>query len=515
MNIFTSSAPAVCGAFLLFSLSQSKPQGRGQSAVQSSKHLCQLAVRWLTVDKSVIKEAALAAWPLAFVALASSLISCVDLHLAGKLGADAQAAIGIGDQLIFLAVLLGTGLATGVSACVAQAVGAGAHERVQRYAKGGMILSAIIGGGAAIACAVFAEYLLPGITSASAREMTLNYVRWCGVGNLAFAVSLVQVAILRACNHGLHAVRMWAIMGLGSIVFSFVFFELPGQPLFMRLEALAAAWVIFSLAGAVYGVKLILTMDIMRSTTDSATSSSGCMAKNAPGFSVLSMLANKQAWSTMRQLLTIAGPAVLAELAWVISNLACYWVISLVPGSQRWQAAWAVNLRIEETFAGVPLVALGAATAVLVGQKIGAGKPTAAKRACTQIAFASFGLLLGIGMLLCSGAGQLSHWFSEGHGASDVQGVIYSSALFLPPVAIWMVLTGGMEGAGATARALAINACGLFIVRVPLAWFLAIGMSMGFAGVWTAVIISRLALCVLSCLAFFGNSSWLSNKKAL
>src|SRR5882672_1631864 len=72
-------------------------------------------------------------------------IGLVDVHLAGDLGPAVQAGDGIGDQFLFFAALLGTGIAQGAASLIARATGAHKHQQAKSLAGAGLVLAAGFG----------------------------------------------------------------------------------------------------------------------------------------------------------------------------------------------------------------------------------------------------------------------------------------------------------------------------------------------------------------------------------
>src|SRR5258705_6933876 len=75
------------------------------------------------------------AWPSLVENLLQTMLGVVDLIFVGKLGADAIAGIGLGNQIMFTLVVAFAGLGIGSSALVARAIGARNIHEAQKVAK--------------------------------------------------------------------------------------------------------------------------------------------------------------------------------------------------------------------------------------------------------------------------------------------------------------------------------------------------------------------------------------------
>src|SRR5690606_13803313 len=75
------------------------------------------------------------------------------------------------------------------------------------------------------------------------------------------------------------------------------------------------------------------------------------------------------------------------------------------------------------------------------------------------------------------------------------------------PMALMFTLTGVMRGAGDTMPSLLISFLSLWVVRLPLAWWLTYGLGMGAAGVWWSIVI-RTTLALLLNYWYYQTGNW-------
>src|SRR5262245_32853196 len=85
------------------------------------------------------------ALPVCIAVSLAATIGLVDVHLAGDLGAAVQAGVGIGDQFLFFAALLGTGIAQGAASLIARATGASDSRTAREFAAAGLLLALFFG----------------------------------------------------------------------------------------------------------------------------------------------------------------------------------------------------------------------------------------------------------------------------------------------------------------------------------------------------------------------------------
>jgi Na+-driven multidrug efflux pump len=147
------------------------------------------------------------------------------------------------------------------------------------------------------------------------------------------------------------------------------------------------------------------------------------------------------------------------------------------------------------------------ATAALVGQNLGAGKPRRAGRFAWSAAGLTAGVLLlfSIGFFLLDE--QIASVFNRdpqtvAAGATYVRILAWSQVF----MGLEIVLGGGFNGAGHTLPPMLV-AVTFNLARIPLAYALADGLGWGVEGVWWAIsgtsILKGLLLVVL-----FGTGGW-------
>ena len=187
-------------------------------------------------------------------------------------------------------------------------------------------------------------------------------------------------------------------------------------------------------------------------------------------------------------------------------------------------AAHAVAVTIE-SLAFLPGSAFQVAAATLAGQYLGARDERRA-RGSVWLAAVAAAVLMGLaGAVFFRFADPLAGWFV---GGADGQAAVARLAATLvrivafaqPPLALLMVLSGGLRGGGATRPPLLVNLFGLAAIRLPLAIFLAwpeiilpaglgtvAGCGMGARGAWLAMAVD-LSIRGLAMLAIFSRSGW-------
>lgn len=193
----------------------------------------------------------------------------------------------------------------------------------------------------------------------------------------------------------------------------------------------------------------------------------------------------------------------------IATLLGCQLVFLAMINSLGKSAAAAHGLTVQiEASAFLPGAAFQIAAATMTGQFLGAKMPERAKQSallCTACAMA---------IMVVSGAAFYlgGHWFAvfftgdmQDPTTFRVAELLKIVAISMPSLAIVMVLTGALRGAGDTVWPLVFTAVGFLVIRIPLAAYFAFetfqipvigfevhGLGLGVHGAWIALVVDLL-----------------------
>jgi Na+-driven multidrug efflux pump len=188
----------------------------------------ELKTEEIAVDRIIVEGSMWAAiwhmsWPLLLNMVTISLASFVDVWVAGKLGPDAQAAIGIGGQIWFLMVILAVALSAGTTALVSRYWGAKDYDQAIEACRQSLLVSLIFGIGSTIvglACAPTFLRMLG--ASPSVQEVGWQFIRVDLLSQTPFTILWVINAIFRAKGNARVPMLLWAIMTTLIIALDFI-----------------------------------------------------------------------------------------------------------------------------------------------------------------------------------------------------------------------------------------------------------------------------------------------------
>lgn len=431
-------------------------------------------------------------WPLLLTSLLTSLIGLSDLFIAGLSNNGSQAAVGIGEQILCLTILIGTGLATATTACVSRCVGAGQDGLARLYMRDSLIIGCVVGLVATVLAASFCEQIFTWLrTDAHVLKIGAHYLQISALGNLPFLLTMTLSAIGRAIGKPQYGLFMWAVITIISIAGSWCGVLFLGTQRTYCLDCLAISWDLGAFSGAILGFFLLGRYLIAER--------GGTALEQAGGVGII----------RIKHLLQIGLPTVVADICSIISHIFMYGLLGSVEHAAEAQSAWSIGLKLEDTFASMPLLSLGLAVAAIVGQNLGAGKIERARQATAVLAVTGAVLMLVCAGLLCICAPALASAFTDSPQVLRLAvEFLRGSAIALPVLSVSLILFGGMEGAGSTKTVMLVNLFGALLIRVPLAWLLVSTIGLGFAGAWLALCLSRF-LVSIAAVKSFTSSGWI------
>ena len=392
----------------------------------------------------------------------------IDMIFVGKLGAEAIAAVSLSGMILMLVITLIVGIGIGTTAMVSRYIGAREASKANEVA-----LQSILFGGVAAAFLAgfgyfFSEPLLKIFRAEpSVVKLGTDYLEIMFLGSFTMFLLFLGAAILRGAGDALTPMLVMVLSTIINIIADpLLIFGLGPFP---RLEIRGAAYATVFARGI--GMLIILYILIK-------------------GYSFIHISLKKLRFNfkIIWRLIRIAIPASLQMATRSTSGLVMMSIVSMY-GTYA-LAAYGIGLRIN-MIVMMPGFGLGAATATLVGQNLGAKSPQRAMKSAWMSLIYYEVIMLLIGSLFFLFAPQIIQVFNNNpevikEGVSFLR-IITISYAFL---AMGIILHQALYGAGDTVPPMVITAVSLFIVRIPLAFILPGLFSLHTLGIWLAMAIS-------------------------
>ena len=391
-------------------------------------------------------------------------VNVVDALLVGRLGAAELAAVGLSQLLLAFVMALVYGLGVGATVMVAFHTGATDNRRRALAARTALLIglaaTLVLGCGGILFSSPVARFM-----GADGRllELTREYlhVTW-----FLFA-AYVYLHLISAIFQGVGDTRtplktMVGVNVLHILLAIPLIFGLWGFP---RLGVAGAALASGLSEGA--GAAWLLFVAARR----------GFFGVRRSGWSP------EELWRTLRVGLPAMGERLITHgMQVVYARIVIHFGVAAY-------AAHQVGLNIE-SLSFLPGLGFAKAATALVGQRLGARDAEGARQSARQAN------LLGLGIMSVWGAAFVlfpSAWI--GFFTPDPDVLAYSVPLMTvmgilqPPLAVAMVISGALRGAGETHVVLAAAVLGGWCVRLPLAYFGGVVGALGMTAVWTTMIL--------------------------
>ncbi len=188
-------------------------------------------------------------------------------------------------------------------------------------------------------------------------------------------------------------------------------------------------------------------------------------------------------------------PACVQDISIVISSFGVFFILGNLAQPVASQAAWAAGWRLEETLTIMPMYGLNMAAATIVGQNVGAGQFKRAKKCGWQISLLAVVVCSLGAVLMWNFAEAIAQFMTQdvqvaAQGADYIRIVCWSE----PFLALWLVLSGAMQGLGSTARPMFVTIYCFNLLRLAACWYLS--TLLGAKGVWLGMTASSVVAAV-------------------
>ena len=389
------------------------------------------------------------AWPPIVGNLLFASVGVISIKAVGTLGAEAVAAVGTGQRMVWVFQALLMAVMTGTTALVARAVGSknmieAAH--VTRLAIGVSIALSLI---TTLVIVLFAEKFI-GIFGLDpvAQELAVTYLTISILFIPFMAIGMVIGAALRAAGDvktpmyiGIftNIIAIYLLLGLVNGQY--------GMPKLGILGAALAMGISFTIGAAIQlylwlANKLVVPLG-----------KAGAFTKER-----------------LRQLITISYPAGIESFVFQFGMLSFFWIVAMYGTEEVAAYNIGVNILMLSFILGN---GFSVAAATLSGQFLGASDPVAAYKSGYQAAGMTMLAMSLSGLLLAFFAEPIAWFFIQDEEVVKFAVVfVWIFAMAQPFMALEFSLGSTLRGAGDTRSPLVITIIGLLVIRVPIAFLL-------------------------------------------
>ena len=401
--------------------------------------------------------------------LLHTMVGVVDTAMVGRLGAASLAAVGLGNQISQIGLTVFSALATGSTALVARFIGAKEPGKAGDVARQSLVLGISVSGTVMITFLLASRGLLGllfGRSETDVLNMASTYVRTVSLAMILNYFLIVINAILRGAGDTKTPMRITGLVNLINIIGNTIFIYGLGPIPALGVVGAEIGTAIAQAFGGLIALGVLFRHSVLRvRLTDSFR----------PDRAIIRRIAN------------IGVPAGIEQGMMRAAQLVYTMIVSSL-GTISY-AAHQVALNAE-SLSFMPGAGFATASTTLVGQNLGANRPDEAEESGRTARNLGILVMSIMGVIFVIVPEPIVRIFSNDPEVIALAAVcLRLVAISQPALATWMILAGGLRGAGDTRAIMKIVIIGLVFVRVGLAYLLAIHLGFGLIGAWVAMVI--------------------------
>lgn len=439
--------------------------------------------------KNLYRTVFVLALPAIIEMILQTAVGVVDTAMVGRIGSNALAGVGLGNQIMMLFNVVIAAIGTGTTALVARLTGANQPREAGKVAEQAVYIAIAI---ALLVMAILIPWsdnllaLFFKTTDSEVIELGSVYVSTVALA-LVFNYSLILInGTLRGAGDTRTPMRITLVVNAINIIGNY--FLIYGIGPFPELGVQGAA---LSTAFSHMIGGILAFLSLLRS----------------PKIAVRFGWRIHPDLQIIKRILRIGIPAALEQGSMRVGGL-IYTILIASLGTVSY-AAHQVALNAE-SLSFNPGFGFSLAATTLVGQRLGAMQAEEAGRSGHAAVHMAMVIMAIMGVVFFFFAEQIVWIFNREAEVVELASIcLRIVAIAQPALAAQMVYSGALRGAGDTKGILWITLSGFFVIRLSLSYVLAIVFQMGLVGAWIAMVIDLYFRATLSWLRFH-KGSWKS-----
>jgi putative MATE family efflux protein len=401
--------------------------------------------------------------PIAIENLLHMSVFIIDAVMVGRLGTDALAAVGLAGILSFTITMIFSSLNVGSASIVARHIGAKERDQAQTVGAQAIFLALAMGIIITPFFLIYADKMLI-VMSAEPQVSDLGkgYLQIVG-GFVVFRLIILACnGILRGAGDTRTPMMVTLMINCVNILLNWLLIFGIGP--FPKWGVGGAAWA--TAIAYTFGTVLLCS-------------------KLFTGRCVLHISIRQTIhvhFESLKRIVRISVPAAIDAFLTQMGFLFFTKIVTILGTVSL--AAHQIAVRIE-SISFMPGFALAVSTATLVGQSIGAKKVNLALLSMRRSCYFAMALMGFFALIFLIFPAQMAMMFKPEPSVLSLAVVcVMIAALEQPALAIYMVYSGGLRGAGDTISPMIITIVGTLCFHVPISYLFGITLGWGLAGVW-------------------------------
>ena len=428
----------------------------------STEQSTETSLPFKAVGSSVTQHLLMLTAPVLVEQLLVFLVEFFDTYLSGRFGVEATSAIGAAAYITWLACLMFCMVSVGSVALVARNWGAGKFEEANRIAGQSVLLGAVLG--SLFACFAFfmAPYLCGFLQMEGKRfEIGSRYLQLDSISYPFLCLSLVGAGVIRGTGAMRITMLILGSVSIMNVIFSLTFVYGIGSWSGMGIDGIVTGTILSRFLGCMGMIGVMFsgwgTLKLNRSHLE-------------PDLTQIRRIMNIGLPAAFEGILTWGGQFIFLRIINTISDAAF--------------AAHVVGVQMEG-ISTLFAISIGQTTATMVGQSLGANRRDLAIKYCQQACKITILIAFCFNVFYFLAAEQICRVMHDSPAVQQIgTPAIKLLGFFQIPFCLLIVMMFTLRGVGATRLTLIISIIGLYLFRIPFAYFFGVYMEMGLVGAW-------------------------------
>lgn len=441
-------------------------------------------------DKVFLNKIITLAIPVALQGLLNTAVNMADNIMIGSLGEQSIAAVGLANKVFFVFILITFGIVSGSSVLTAQYWGIQDEKSIHKVLGLSLILSILCSILFAVSSLLYPEFIMSIFTnSPDTIKLGASYLSIVAISYPFTAITMAYVAILRAVNQVKIPLIITGSALVVNIFFNYmlIFGKFGAPTLGVQGAAIATT------------IARIFEMIIMLSIVYLKKGPAAAKIKEMFGYSKEFVV----------KYFKTTTPVIANELMWGLGVT----MYSLVYGRMGDMAV--ATITISQTIQDLLMVlfqGIGTATAIMLGNTMGAGKLDEAKEyASKSMVLQTFLTIVIAALCIVFRWNFINLYNISDRVALDVSACLIIFALYMPFKMInYIIIVGILRSGGDTKACLILDTIGVWLIGIPLAFLGGIVLGLPIYWVYLMVLTEELFKFVFG-LRRYKQRKWLRN----
>ena len=429
-------------------------------------------------------------WPVMVFMVFQTTLELVDLFWVGYLGTEAVAALSLSNNLFWMLFTFSDLISIATLALTARYRGAGDTKSVTVVVKHSFWLAAVISIIVTILVLAFGNSFIALYNAEpQVHEMAVTYLKIVGASMFFAYVGMAMGSSLQGIGDSRTPMIILVITNIINIVLDpILIFGLASAPK-MGITGAAVATLLARAVGFLVMLYILLSGKI-----------------SPTRLRVPDLFRLRFQFAYFRRIIEIGLPAFMQTLTRPLTGVVLMWLVALFGTNAI--AAFGIGMRVLG-LAFIFLSGLTLGTSTLIGQSLGATKQSLTKEIIRKAMVLSLSVQMIMTVILFGLAGPIVGLFTHEAAALELGTsylkIISACMIFLGP---FHIIDAVFKGAGYTVPSMISALLANWVIKLPVAYLLAITLNFGPDGVWWAVSISVLAE-LLILLPWYHKGDWL------